>query len=111
MLNSSMLEKENVSSSPECGGRRALRKRSREVGHNDKVVSRTKKKIKNSSHCYVSETDESNNEESQSTVNENEQKRLQNKSRARRQILNTSIGEGMTNLRKSVRTRLKNNIP
>ncbi|XP_076239720.1 uncharacterized protein LOC143182557 [Calliopsis andreniformis] len=103
----SSLEKENVSSSP---GRRSLRKRSRDITQNDKVFRSTKKKVKKSTQCQFSETDESNNEESQSGMNDNMQKHSQQKSRARKQILNSTIAEDGTSLRKSARTRLKNNV-
>ncbi|XP_076672471.1 uncharacterized protein LOC143371327 [Andrena cerasifolii] len=109
IVHSSNLEKENISSSPECGASRSLRKRSRDYAQNDRVVSSMKKKIKKSSQCYPSETDESNNEEPVSALNQNEQRRSQNKSRIRRRVTN-SVVEDTSVVRKSVRTRLKNNI-
>ena len=110
IVHSSNLEKENISSSPECGASRSLRKRSRDFAQNDRVVSSVKKKIKKSWQCHPSETDESNNEEPVSALNENEQRRPENKSRLRRRVANGSVVEDSTAVRKSVRTRLKKNI-
>ncbi|XP_031834524.1 uncharacterized protein LOC116427854 [Nomia melanderi] len=98
VLNSSNIEKENISSSPECSGSRSFRKRSRDLAQNDnKNVSGVKKKIKKVSQPYISETDESAEE----TVN---------KPRLRNRNLNTTITEDTTISRKSVRTRAKNNV-
>ncbi|XP_015439370.1 PREDICTED: E3 ubiquitin-protein ligase RAD18-like [Dufourea novaeangliae] len=107
LLNLSDLEKENRSSSPECSGSRSFRKRSRDFIQNDNKTSfGMKKKIKKSSQSYLSETDESN-EESVTTLNDDEERRLQTKPRLRNRISNTTVTEGTTALRKSARIKIK----
>ncbi|XP_078047467.1 uncharacterized protein LOC144474394 isoform X2 [Augochlora pura] len=109
LLNSSRIEKENISSSPECGGSRTYRKRNRDLTKNDSetVSNKKKKRIKKFSHPYPSETDESNEG---SMLCDNEESCLQVKSRLRNRNVNTETMENSTILRKSARKKRKNNV-
>ncbi|XP_033338270.2 uncharacterized protein LOC117227274 [Megalopta genalis] len=108
LLNSSIIEKENISSSPECGGSCTYRKRSRDVTQNDNgTISDMKKRIKKFSQPYPSETDVSNEG---IRLCDNEEKCLRTKPRLRNRNMNTETVESTTILRKSVRTKRKNNI-
>ncbi|XP_076288583.1 E3 ubiquitin-protein ligase RAD18 [Lasioglossum baleicum] len=108
LLNSSHVEKENISSSPECSGNRSYRKRSRDFIQNDgRTVYDAKKRIKKFSQSHLSETDESN-EGSVSMLCDNQETCVPSKTRLRTRNMNTTAVESTTVLRKSVRTKRKN---
>ncbi|XP_076656288.1 E3 ubiquitin-protein ligase RAD18 [Halictus rubicundus] len=110
LLNSSRIEKENISSSPECSGSRSYRKRNRDFIQNDgKTVYDVKKRLKKLSPSNLSETDESN-EGSVSVLCDDQETCLQSKTRLRNRNMNTTVVESTTVLRKSVRTKRKNNM-
>lgn len=102
------MEKENISSSPECNRIQFLQKRTRDLIQTDnKMMSNIQKKIKKSSHNYSPETKESNIEESLCTSNDETIKCLRSKSRLRKRERN--ITEDISVLRKSTRRKIKDN--
>ncbi|KAK9298774.1 hypothetical protein QLX08_008025 [Tetragonisca angustula] len=106
-INFSNLEKENISS-PECSSNRSLRKRTRDSTQTDnRLVSNRMKKIKKSSQYSTIENKELNNEESLCILNDEKIECLTNKPQLRKRLSN--VAENTNVLRKSARTKLKNN--
>ncbi|KOX73258.1 E3 ubiquitin-protein ligase RAD18 [Melipona quadrifasciata] len=106
-INFSNLDKENISS-PECSSNRSLRKRTRDSTQTDnKPVSNRMKKIKKLSQYSTIENKELNNEESLCILNDEKIECLTNKPQLRKRLSN--VTENTNALRKSARTKLKNN--
>ncbi|XP_043529104.1 E3 ubiquitin-protein ligase RAD18-like isoform X2 [Frieseomelitta varia] len=106
-INFSNLEKENISS-PECSSNRSLRKRTRDSTQTDnRLVSNRMKKIKKSSQYSTIENKELNDEESLCILNDEKIECLTNKPQLRKRLSNVTKNTDV--LRKSARTKLKNN--
>lgn len=102
------MEKENISSPPECSEYRSNRKRTRDLIQTDNnLMSNNMKKVKKLSLCSTIETKELSNEESSCALNDEKMEYAPNKSRLRKRLLN--VTENTNVVRKSARAKLKKN--
>lgn len=105
-MSPSNLEKENISSSPECSKNRSNRKRTRDLIQTDNnLMSNNMKKVKKSSLRSTIDTKELSNEESSCALNDEKMEYALNKSRLRKRLLN--VTENTSVVRKSARAKLK----
>ncbi|XP_068972294.1 E3 ubiquitin-protein ligase RAD18-like [Bombus flavifrons] len=108
VMSPSNLEKENISSSPECSKNRSNRKRTCDLIQTDNnLMSNNMKKVKKSSLCSTIDTKELSNEESSCALNDEKMEYALNKSRLRKRLLNVTGNTSV--VRKSARAKLKKN--